>query len=143
MKEYMKEISVKEAIGSADVDTLCWDCEKAMRGGCCWTDPEHQKPVEGWTAEESTNGCRVIECPEFIRSTYGGGRYRTSDDYILALEIKVSDLERQIHNLKKTIWWKHVYRLRREKKELQIRIKRLGEVLELMKNGGESNGTQA
>ena len=33
MKEYMQEISVKEAIDAGRVDTLCWDCKNAMRGG--------------------------------------------------------------------------------------------------------------
>ena len=101
-----------------------------------------QKPVKDWVAEETEIGYRVISCPEFDRSTYGGGRYRTADDYILALETKVTDQDRQMQNLKKTIWWVNVRKLRSEKMELQKRIKRLGEIIEELKNGGEHNGTE-
>ena len=143
MKEYMEQVSIKEAIEAGRVDTLCWDCKNAMCMGCSWADPKQQKPVNGWVAEETDNGYRVISCPEFDRSTYGGCRYRTADDYILALETKATEQERQIQNLKKTIWWKNVYRLRCEKKELQMRIKRLGEIIEEMKKEAKKNGTDA
>lgn len=142
MKEYMENISVKEAIAAGRIDTLCWDCQNAMNGGCCWSDPAQQKPVCGWTADETENGCRVISCPEFIRETYGGGRYRTADDYILALETLATTQANQIKNLKKNIWWKHVYRLNSQKKQLQLRIKQLGEIIEEMKKGGMKNGTE-
>ena len=142
MKEYMHDVTLKEAINAGRVDTLCWDCKNATCGGCCWADPKQQKPVHDWVAEETENGYRVVACPEFERSTYGGGRYRTADDYILALETKVTDQDRQIQNLKKTIWWKNVYKLRCEKRDLQIRIKRLAEILEHAKKGGVKNGTE-
>lgn len=143
MKRYMQDVSVDDALKAGHTDTICWDCKNATNGGCCWTDQSQQKPVEGWEAEETGNGYRVITCPEFKRCTYGGGMYRTADDYILALEIKVTDLKHQIENLKKTLWWKQVYKLRCLNKELQFRIKRLGERIEELEKGGAKNGTEA
>lgn len=140
MKEYMEKVSVKEAIAAGRVDTLCWDCKNAMCMGCSWADPKQQKPVDGWDADETDNGFRVINCPEFVRGTYGGGRYRTADDYIFALETLCTTQAKQIENLKKTIWWKHVYRLNCQKKQLQLRIKSLGETMEEMKKEAEKNG---
>ena len=142
MKDYMKQVSVDDAIKAGRNDTICWDCQKAMNGGCCWTDPKQQKPVNGWTAEETDAGYRVIDCPEFKRGTYGGGMYRTADDYILALEIKVTDLKHKIENLKKTLWWTHVHRLMCQKRELQLRIKKLGDKLEAMEKEAKKNGEQ-
>ena len=51
-------------------------------------------------------------CPNFSRCSYGAGRYRTADDYILALEIANNDKSEQIVKLKKTLWWKVVNKLR-------------------------------
>lgn len=100
MKEYMNDVSVDDALKAGHTDTLCWDC-KNCGGGCSWSDPELMKPVEGWAAIETREGYRVCACPEFVRETYGGGRYRTADDYILALEIGLTDRKRQIVRLKK------------------------------------------
>lgn len=102
MKEYMYDVSIEDALKAGHTDTICWDCKNAMRGGCCWTDPDQQKPVDGWAAVETDNGYIVHACPEFIRDSYGCGRYRTADDYILALEIGLTDRKRQIARLKKT-----------------------------------------
>ncbi len=33
MKEYMSEISVKDAMRAGHTDTICWDCANACRGG--------------------------------------------------------------------------------------------------------------
>lgn len=44
----------------------------------------------------------VHACPEFVRETYGCGRYRTADDYILALEIAVQERKKQLAKLKNT-----------------------------------------
>lgn len=60
-------------------DTLCWDCQKAVKG-CAWS--QRFEPVEGWTAEKVERrlpylhkGVRrvevgetyhVIDCPEFV-----------------------------------------------------------------------------
>lgn len=102
MKEYMNQVSVEDALRAGHTDTICWDCAKACRGGCSWADPELQKPVENWTATKNTNGYIVHDCPEFIRETYGCGRYRTADDYILALEIAVTERKKQLARLKRT-----------------------------------------
>ena len=71
-------------------------------GGCSWADPDRQTPVKNWVAEKTTNGYIVHACPEFIRETYGCGRYRTADDYILALEIGMTERKKQLARLKKT-----------------------------------------
>ncbi len=62
-------------------------------GGCCWADQEKQEPVKDWVATATEDGYCVHACPEFVRSTYGFGRYRTAEDYILVLENKVQDQE--------------------------------------------------
>lgn len=103
MKEYMKDVSVEDAIRAGRTDSICWDCKNAMRGGCSWTDPEQQKPVKGWEAKETDIGSYIVySCPEFKRCTYACGRYRTADDYILALEIAVKERKTQLARLKKT-----------------------------------------
>lgn len=33
MKEYMKEVSVENAIKASRTDTLCWDCQNAVKCG--------------------------------------------------------------------------------------------------------------
>lgn len=33
MKEYMEDVSIKDAIKAGRTDTICWDCKKAMWGG--------------------------------------------------------------------------------------------------------------
>lgn len=102
MKEYMKDVHIEDALKAGHTDTICWDCKNAMRGGCSWADPDCQQPVPGWAAVETDNGFVVHACPKFVRDTYGCGRYRTADDYILALEIGLTDRKRQIAKLKKT-----------------------------------------
>lgn len=102
MKEYMSQVSIDDAVKAGRVDTICWDCKNALRGGCSWSDPEMQKPVEGWAAVKTTNGYIVHGCPKFIRETYGCGRYRTADDYILALEIAVTERKKQVARIKRT-----------------------------------------
>ena len=131
MKEYMKEVSVADAIKAGRTDTICWDCKNACGGGgCSWTEPKLQKPVDGWVAEETANGYRVIACPLFKRETYGAGMYRTADDYILALEINDTNLKRQVNNLKKTLWWKEIHKLRRINREIQLMNKQLQKKLD-------------
>lgn len=119
MKDYMKIVSIKEAVNSSGNETLCWDCAKATTGGCNWTNPNIQEPVEGWKAVESDMGYCVLKCPEFERHTYGGCRYRNAEDYIEALENEVRSKTEQVQNLKKTLWWKKVYTLKRKLKEAQ------------------------
>ena len=102
MKEYMSGVTVEDAIRAGRNDTICWDCKKAMRGGCSWADPERQQPVKGWTAVKSGFSYTVHDCPEFARDTYGCGRYRDADDYILALEIAVQERRKQLARMKKT-----------------------------------------
>lgn len=101
MKEYMKDVTVGDAIKAGRKDTICWDCAKAMRGGCCWADPDQQKPVKDWVAIKNSKGYVVHACPLFERETYACGTYRTADDYILALEIEVTRLRDSIARLKK------------------------------------------
>jgi hypothetical protein len=114
MKDYMNYVSVEDALKAGRTDTICWDCNHAfdLRGGCSWADPKQQKPVDGWAATETDNGYCVHACPNFSRCSYGAGRYRTADDYILALEIANNDKSEQIVKLKKTLWWKVVNKLR-------------------------------
>lgn len=100
MKDYMKDVTVEEAIKAGHRDTICWDCKKAMCGGCSWSDPEQTKPVEGWNAKKTGSGYLVYSCPLFDRDTYACGRYRTADDYILALEIGLEERKRQLAKLK-------------------------------------------
>ena len=102
MKEYMNSVTVEDAIRAGRNDTICWDCKKAMRGGCSWADPERQQPVNGWTATKTGISYTVHSCPEFDRCTYGCGRYRDADDYILALEIAVQERRTQLARMKKT-----------------------------------------
>ena len=102
MKEYMNSVTVEDAIRAGRNDTICWDCKKAMRGGCSWADPERQQPVNGWTATKTGISYTVHACPEFDRCTYGCGRYRDADDYILALEIAVQERRTQLARMKKT-----------------------------------------
>jgi len=143
MKEYMNNVCVADAIKAGRTDTICWDCKNACGGGgCSWTDPKQQSPVTGWAAEETAHGYRVIACPLFKRGTYGAGMYRTADDYILALEIEVTDLKNQINNLKKTLWWKYIHKIRCTNRELQSRNKRLEERLEELEKGGAENGSE-
>jgi len=71
-------------------------------GGCCWSDPERTEPVKDWVATKTTLGYIVHACPEFDRETYGCGRYRTADDYILALEIANQERREQLAKLKRT-----------------------------------------
>ena len=101
MKDYMASVSVEEAINAGHTDTLCWDCKNAMRGGCSWCNPDIQKPVKGWKATPTDVGFVVHTCPEFVRDGYGCGRYRTADDYILALETAMTQRKMQIARLKK------------------------------------------
>jgi len=68
--------------------------------------------------------------------------YRTADDYILALETKIASLTTQMQNLKKTLWWKHINKLRCQNRELQVRIKRLAEIVKEMKKEAEKDGEQ-
>lgn len=142
MKEYMETVSVTDAIKASHTDTLCWDCQKALNGGCSWSNPEQQKPVNGWTAKETSTGFCVSECPEFVRGTYGSGMYRTADDYIIALENRLMTMTTQMQNLKKTLWWKHVNKLRCQNRELQVRIKRLAEIIKEMKKEAGKDGEQ-
>ena len=56
--------------------TLCWDCAKSC-GGCSWS--ARFEPVPGWVTEKTTNGIRVVDCPEFSRDAYEGGTIRRKD----------------------------------------------------------------
>ena len=103
MKEYMESVSVADAIKAGRNESICWDCKKALTGGCCWTDTDIQKPVPGWTAQETPAGYLVHDCPRFVRETYGYGRYRTADDYILALEIGLRNEKQANAKSKKAI----------------------------------------
>jgi hypothetical protein len=96
MKAYMNDVSVEDAIKAGRTETICWDCKNAMRGGCSWSDPEQLKPVDGWVATGTKDSYIVHACPKFIRESYGYGRYRTVDDYILALEIALQDRKLQL-----------------------------------------------
>ena len=101
MKQYMEEVTMPDLERAGRTETICWDCGKACRGGCSWSDPLSMKPVEDWVATKNGSGYVVHACPEFERETYCYGRYRTADDYILALEIAVTDRKHQIAVLKK------------------------------------------
>ena len=145
MKEYMKEVSVQDAIKAGRNDTICWDCKKACRGGCSWSDPAKQEPVKDWVATVSDHGFVVHACPEFERETYGGGMYRTADDYILALEIAVHERNDKIEHLRKTTSWNYAHKLAcnnrklaQEKKELERKVKDLEvQINSISENGGE------
>lgn len=72
--------------------TLCWDCRCSTTKECSWA--RRFKPVKGWVVTEklvknahnATNGETksyiVHECPDFIRDSWGGGRYRTKEEYL-------------------------------------------------------------
>ena len=145
MKEYMRDVYVQDAIKAGRNDTICWDCKKACRGGCSWTDPKKQEPVKDWVATLSDNVFVVHACPEFDRETYGGGMYRTADDYILALEIAVTERNAKIDRLRRTTFWKYgnklareCLKLRKEKKELEKRVDELEMYIRsISKDGGE------
>ena len=139
MKEYMKEVSVQDAIKAGRNDTLCWDCKKACRGGCSWADPTKQEPVEDWVATKTDHGYVVHACPQFDRETYGGGMYRSADDYILALEIAVTERNHKIENIKKTSWYRYAHKLACNNRVMSMKIKELEKQIEKYKrNGGEA-----
>ena len=133
MKEYMQGISVEDAINAGRTDTICWDCKNAMTGGCCWADPQQQSPVDGWTATQNNMGYIVHDCPQFIRATYGAGRYRTADDYILALETAMQTRKKQIERLKKNLWWKNVAILRAQNNQKNNQIALLQDEVKALK----------
>lgn len=66
--------------------SICWDCRKAS-GLCDWTDHWKHMPIPGWQAEKTFLRCKgeltesylVIECPEFDRDAYNGGKDRKED----------------------------------------------------------------
>lgn len=64
--------------------SLCWDCGKSTRSGCCWA--ENFEPVDGWTVERTENSYRVLDCPEFERDSYDFGLFRNESDYLKLLE---------------------------------------------------------
>lgn len=70
--------------------TLCWDCKKACTLGCEWA--KNRKPVKGWFILQTKTGFTVRKCPEFERSSYGGGLYRDADQYIAVLEKTIQSL---------------------------------------------------
>ena len=76
--------------------------KKRVGGGCSWTDPEQMKPVNGWLAQPTKDGFCVYGCPEFERDTWCIGRYRTAEDYNLALEIRLTDTRNALKKAKKT-----------------------------------------
>lgn len=127
MKDYMRDITAEEAINAGHTDTLCWDCKLAMVGGCSWTNLEMQKPVRGWKAIKTGMGYRVLSCPKFERETYGYGRYRTADDYILALETALTTRKKQVDNIKKQpdLFRKQNTTLKMKNKKLQDDLFRL------------------
>lgn len=142
MADYTDLVSVDEAVMAGVNDTLCWDCRKAMtKGSCCWTDPEEQKPVPGWVATETDMGYRVITCPNFERCSWGGARYRTAEEYIAALEERVVDSKKQIQNLKKTLWWKQVYALRRKNRDMKLQIMEMRERIDELKKEVGKDGS--
>lgn len=69
--------------GDNKTPTICWDCAKAVNG-CAWS--KHGIPVKGWNAERHdirnsktdawTESYSVIECPEFVRDSWGNGAKR-------------------------------------------------------------------
>lgn len=59
--------------------TLCWDCANSTNSGCRWS--KRFKPVKGWEAKEQKDGYLVVKCPEFIRNSWGFGRYRDEEEY--------------------------------------------------------------
>lgn len=83
-RKYMKDVQFPDP--RRPKDTLCWDCGRALRAGCSWSDPERQKPVNGWQAKKTRMGYIVQDCPCFERCSWCAGRYRTAEDYIFALE---------------------------------------------------------
>lgn len=149
MKEYMQNVTLPDA-ENAGRDTLCWDCKKAMTGGCSWTNPEKVQPVEGWVAKKSRDGYIVADCPQFERDTYCLGRYRTADDYILALETSRQKLKKQILVLKNrpaayrkmiTKQKKDIEERDRTIEKLWKRIFELSEENQSMKSSNEREGS--
>ena len=139
MKEYMESVSVEDAIKAGRTETICWDCKNAMTGGCRWADPELAAPVEGWEATEKDGGYIVHACPEFDRCTYGFGRFRTADDYILALEIALTERKTQLARLKKV-----PNNLRKKNANLQQKNKELQDQIDyLTMNFGGDTATVA
>ena len=129
MKEYMKDVDpvIKDAIDSGhEGETICWDCQNALGGGnCSWADPSQQKPVEDWVAVKTPNGYCVYACPLFKRCSWACGRYRTAEDYILALEIANKDRRRQIAQIKGNSWYGTVIKCRETIREKNLQIKKL------------------
>jgi len=126
MKRYMEDVSVEDAIKAGRTDTICWDCKNAMSGGCSWADPEVAEPVAGWVATKTKDSYIVHACPKFDRCGYGCGRYRTADDYILALEIALQQRKVQLAKMKKMpdSFRKLNASLKRKNAELQDQIDR-------------------
>lgn len=63
-----KQEKANKAISGHHVNhTLCWCCEKSVKGGCEWSDRKREVP--GWVAErdEQMNSYKVIDCPKFKR----------------------------------------------------------------------------
>ena len=63
--------------------TKCWECAKAIKNGCTWSD--HLEPVEGWEAiptvksqfrGDPLHSFMVVACPEFERDAWNGGAVR-------------------------------------------------------------------
>lgn len=139
MKEYMQQVSVEDAMRAGRKDSICWDCSKAISAGCSWSKPELGVPVDGWTATKTRIGYIVHDCPEFDRCGYGCGRYRTADDYILALEIANQERKKQIARLKcvPNNLRKLNAQYKRKIEKLEARIEELEKEEE--QNGGEED----
>ena len=103
MKEYTNGIDIGDAIRAGRKDTICWDCKRACEGSCSWSDMERHQPVEGWTAEKTSMGYCVHDCPLFIRETWAAGNYRTAEDYILALETMLDNERTKLNRAKKYV----------------------------------------
>lgn len=77
-EKYLNRSALQETPGQHDDETLCANCERAMRGRCPWR--EEGKPYPGWTAIRrdmvlssgnsvvSVESYYVRACPGFVRS---------------------------------------------------------------------------
>ena len=49
-------------------ETLCLSCSRATKSDCAWS--AIGEPVNGWKAEPTPRGYRVIECPRYDSDVY-------------------------------------------------------------------------
>ena len=71
--------------------TICWDCRCSTTGECEWS--RSLQPVDGWVAEKKNlkgveGGSYIVrECPEFVRNSWGGGTFRTEEEFKNAMRL--------------------------------------------------------